>query len=106
MVQVASALRKVEIPDSLMQPTLHIKAHTADKVIRIPYEEHSSPEDFKMPKEFSIHTRNMNYTSMVKSFAVFFSDIEIEPSRFQKLTKCFRDVETVEQLKALGFPLL
>ena len=82
MVSVGSILRHVEAPQSIMQPTLHIKAGTADKLIRIPYEEYSKPEDFKMPKEFIIHCRNMNYTTMVKSFAVFFSDIEIEPSRF------------------------
>jgi len=106
MIHVASTLRKVEIPSSLMSPKLHIKAQTSDKLIRIPYEEYSSPEDFKMPKEFTIHVRNLNYSAMVKSFAVFFSDIEIESSRFSKISKRFKDVETVEKLKDLGFPLL
>jgi len=105
-VQIGSILRQVEAPSSFVQPSLHIEPNTSDKVIRIPYEDYSSPEDFKMPKEFIIHIKKMPYTALVKSFAVFFSDIEIEPSRFQKITKRFKDVESVDRLKELGFPLL
>jgi hypothetical protein len=73
----------------------------------VPYEQFAEGEaTFKMPREFTIHGGGANYSALVKSFAVFFSDIEIEPSRFLKISKKFSGVTSVEQLTQMGIPML
>lgn len=59
-----------------------------------------------MPKELTVFAGGASYTALVKSFLVCFSDIEIEPSRFAKMTKKFTGITSIEQVKDLGFPLL
>jgi len=37
---------------------------------------------------------------------VYFSDQELEPARFAKISKKFKEITTPEQLIALGLPIL
>lgn len=77
--------------------------------MRIPIEKYYHEEDqesFKVPKEFTIHVKGSGYTAFVKSFAIFFSDIETDTGRFAKTTKKFKDIQTLEQAQALGLPIL
>jgi hypothetical protein len=106
-VHVASTLQRVDFPEALLQPKKFIKKGTADKVLRIPFEEHVAEEaSFKLPRELTVIAGGGSYTALVKSFLVCFSDVEMEPSRFTKLTKKFSGIASVDQLKELGLPLL
>ena len=64
------------------------------------------PESFKVPKEFTIHKGGMNYNALVKSFAVFTSDVEVPSKRFNKLTQSFKLIKTYEDVKKLDLPIL
>lgn len=44
------------------------------------------------------------YTAFVRSFALFFSDVDIE-ARFAKTAKKLKDIHTVEKFNEFGFPL-
>jgi len=64
-----------------------------------------SKESFKIPKELTIKVRGSGYTAFVRSFCLFFSDIDIE-GRFAKITKKLKEIDSVEKFNSLGLPIL
>jgi hypothetical protein len=63
--------------------------------IRIPYEDYvlNEEDNFQILKTFQIHLRSGGYTAYVKSFAVFYSETEVQANKFSVMTKNFMKVE-------------
>jgi len=89
-------------------PKKYVTGTDSNKKFRIPVEEHyeKDPESFKVPKEFTIHKGGLNYNALVKSFAVFTSDVEVPSKRFNKMTQSFKLIKTYEDVKKLDLPIL
>ena len=49
--------------------------------------------------------KGSGYTAFVKSFAVFASDVELDPSRIAKHTKPLKAITELKQLEELGMPI-
>ena len=58
--------------------------------IRIPYEKYivdDNEDTFQILTHFQVHLKSGGYNAYVKSFAVFYSEQEIENSKFQSYSK-------------------
>ena len=88
--------------------SIKVKDHLIkDKILRIQYEKfvsEESKESFKIPKELTIRVKGSGYTAFVRSFVLFFSDVDIE-NRFLKLSKKLKEIQTTEKFLEFGFPL-
>ena len=87
--------RSAVLPEEDRKPVKFIIPNHADKVIRIPYEDYlveEEKESFKVPKEFTVHVKGTGYNAFVRSFALFFSDKEVENGRFSKITRKFKGI--------------
>jgi len=72
------------------------------KEIRVPYEKFpgdGSDPTFKIPKIFEINCRNQGYWYYVDNLALFFSEEEVDSSKFQKSTKYFDNFKNVADVK-------
>ena len=82
--------------------------------IRLPYEKYIDNEGgdlFHILTNFQIHIRSGGYNAYVRNFAVYYSEQEIENSKFQSLTKKFNKIEKESdllktQLKVLNKEIL
>ena len=63
--------------------------------IRIPYEKYTTSSDdiFHLITNFQIHLKSGGYNAYVQSFAVFYSEAEIDNTKFQLLTKRFMKID-------------
>ena len=59
--------------------------------LRIPYENYltSSVDQFHILKQFQVHLRTGGYNAYIKSFAVFYSEKEVDNLKFNIMTKRF-----------------
>mmetsp|Transcript_3353 Transcript_3353/g.3090 ORF Transcript_3353/g.3090 Transcript_3353/m.3090 type:complete len:123 (+) Transcript_3353:83-451(+) len=72
--------------------------------IRIPYENYivdPKADPFHILTDFQIHLRSGGYNAYVQTFAVFYSEKEVDNKKFQSLTKRF-----TKAIKPTDIPLL
>mmetsp|Transcript_10164 Transcript_10164/g.8969 ORF Transcript_10164/g.8969 Transcript_10164/m.8969 type:complete len:114 (+) Transcript_10164:447-788(+) len=68
--------------------------------IRIPLEDYLVDEEdvFQILSNFQIHLRSGGYNAYIQSFAVFYSEQEIDNTKFNNLTKRFNKIEKSSDL--------
>ena len=71
--------------------------------IRIPYEKYvvDDHDMFHLIKNFQIHLRSGGYNAFVRSFAVFYSEVEVDNAKFHAMTKRFNKVNKYQDLNLL-----
>jgi len=74
----------------------------ASKEICVPYDKYPSDgtaPTFKIPKIFEINCKNQGYSYYTDNLALFFSDTEVDNSKFNKSTKLFETFKSVSEVK-------
>lgn len=71
--------------------------------IRIPYEKYLSSNDdlFHLVTNFQVHLRSGGYNAYVRSFAVFYSEQEIDNTKFHLLTKRFHKIDKLKDISKI-----
>lgn len=104
-VHVQSILSKpVDFPATENNPMKFLESKKNKLRIRIPYEQYlvDNSDMFYLLKNFQIHLRSGGYNAYVETFAVFYSEYEIDNVKFHALTKKFNktlQMSDVSQLK-------
>ena len=72
-------------------------------LIRIPYEKYlvDKSDLFYILKNFQIHLRSGGYNAYVETFAVFYSEYEVDNTKFHNLTRRFVKAEKMSDLMQL-----
>lgn len=103
-MHVQSIISKtVDLPPSKNNP-MNFLENPKDKMkIRIPYEKYvvDDSDDFHLIKNFQVHLRSGGYNAFVRSFAVFYSECEVDNLKFQTMTKRFNKVVKSQDLSLL-----
>lgn len=104
-VHVQTILSKsIDMPSADNNPMNFLEDAKNKNKIRIPFENYIvDPRDdpFHILTDFQIHLRSGGYNAYIQTFAVFYSEQEIDNSKFQALTKRFNKV-----VKSSDLPLL
>jgi hypothetical protein len=98
-VHVQSILSKtIDVPPADNNPMKFLESSKNKLKIRIPYEKYVTIDSdmFHILKTFQIHLKSGGYNAYAQSFAVFYSECEIENDKFNSMTKRFT--------KALKYP--
>lgn len=104
-VHVQSVLSKaVDMPSADNNPMNFLEDKKNKNKIRIPFENYivdPKVDPFHILTDFQIHLRSGGYNAYVQTFAVFYSEQEIDNKKFQSLTKRF-----TKAIKSSDIPLL
>lgn len=100
---MSKVFNHVDLPLTDNNPMLFLENPKNKLKIRIPYEKYltSDKELFHLLTHFQVHLRSGGYNAYVQSFAVFYSQWEIENSKFQSMTKRFVKVENSSDIAQL-----
>lgn len=92
--------KKIEFPATKNNPMNFLEDPPKKMRIRIPFEEYvASPRDpFHLITHFQVHLKSGGYNAFIKSFAVFYSEIEIDNFKFQSMTRRFMKVKSMHDL--------
>lgn len=100
--------KNIEFPAAENNP-MNLLENPKNKLkIRIPYEKYfkNAEENFKILTNFQIYLKSGGYNAYVKTFAVFYSEQEIENIKFNSLTKRFTKIQTSADLPLLRLNIL
>lgn len=103
-VHVQSILSKsVELPAEENQPMKFTESKKNKLKLRIPYENYltSKVDQFHILKQFQIHLRTGGYNAYIKSFAVFYSEKEVDNLKFTIMTKRFSKIKESSDIPSL-----
>lgn len=103
-IHVQSILSKtIDLPTAENNPMKFLESKKNKLRIRIPIEKYiiDNHDNFHFLKNFQIHLRSGGYNAYVESFAVFYSEYEIDNVKFHAYTKKFTKVNKVSDLPAL-----
>lgn len=103
-IHVQSILSKsIELPADQNQPMKFMESTKNVLKLRIPYEKYltSNEDQFHILKQFQIHLRSGGYNAYIKSFAVFYSEKEVDNLKFTIMTKRFAKLKDFSDISTL-----
>jgi hypothetical protein len=100
--------QKIDMPAADNQPMKFLESKKNKLRLRIPYENYlsSSEDKFHILKQFQIHLKSGGYNAYIKSFAVFYSETEVENIKFTIMTKRFTKLKASQDISILKLKVL
>lgn len=95
--------KKIKLPNEENTPEKWYEDGGYKLKIRVPYEKYikEDADNFQLLKTFQVHLNSGGYNAYIRTFAVFYSESEVDNTKFQVMTRRFHKAKAEADLQCL-----